>query len=282
MRVLLLLTGVALSAGCSVEQRGQSNGRANIDAAAQDAQGDIDTYAANRLAPGPTRPTPVKSLTPAPSPAATVADDAQAAAAVVRHYFDLIAARDYAAAWRLWDDGGEASGMTDRQFADSFARYASYRAKVGAPGRIDAGAGQRYVEVPVQVSGELADRSGPFAMAGSLTLHRAGDIDGATAEQRRWRIRDSGLRPRPAEATAAPAKAEASHRCAGSTRISVRFDNDAGTPTVSDSDGEVAVLEQQRAASGIWYKGDGHELRGKGRDADYSAPGRPPVACAAE
>ena len=54
-------------------------------------------------------------------------------------YFALIAAGNYGQAWALWDDDGRASGMTRRQFADSFAKYAEYHAEVGAPGRVDAG-----------------------------------------------------------------------------------------------------------------------------------------------
>lgn len=68
-----------------------------------------------------------------------------------------------------------------------FTRYARYHAVVGAPGRIDAGAGQRYIEVPVTLTGTL--RSGAaFREKAVVVLHRAGDIDGATAEQKSWRI----------------------------------------------------------------------------------------------
>jgi hypothetical protein len=38
----------------------------------------------------------------------------------------------------------------------------------------------------------------------------------------------------------------------------------------------------QRAASGIWYAGDGITLRGKGRQATFARPGQPATECAAQ
>lgn len=143
--------------------------------------------------PGVSAPPP-----PAPAPGnAVVEPGADAAARILRDYFAAIGARRYRDAWRLWGDGGRASGMSQAAFAQSFAKYADYRAAIGAPGRIDAGAGQRYIQIPVRVTGKLRDGT-PVSLAGPVTLHRTGDIDGATAEQRAWRISDSGLKPRPA------------------------------------------------------------------------------------
>ena len=68
---------------------------------------------------------------------------------------------------------------------------------IGAPGEIEGAAGSLYVEVPVQVYGRL--RSGePFNMLGPVRLRRCNQVPGCTDEQRRWRIADSGVRPRPA------------------------------------------------------------------------------------
>lgn len=287
------IAGLLLLTGCGAEQRAGNVAAMDINAAAEAAKGDIDTYAADALQPAvPAVPTvsqsPTTKLAAVPTPAAEEeatpeTDDASDAVAVARSYNALIAAKRYGQAWRLWDDDGRASGMTEREFAASFARYARYRAETGAPGPVEAGAGQRFVEIPVRVIGTLADRSRPFALEGSLTLHRVADIDGATAEQRRWRIRDSSLRPRPRDGSESRAGATiAAYRCAGETRISVRFDNDADTATIRSDGREVAVLAGQRPASGIWYKGDGYELRGKGRSVDYTAPGHAAVACSAD
>ena len=173
----------------------------------QSAEADLAAAPAEPT-PAAGAPTPVTSATSipagegipgvsAPAPADNAAEPgADAAAQVLRDYFAAIRARRYGDAWRLWGDNGQASGMSQAAFAQSFAKYADYNATIGTPGRIDAGAGQRYVQIPVRVTGKLNDGT-PVVLAGPVTLHRTGDIDGATAEQRAWRISDSGLKPRP-------------------------------------------------------------------------------------
>jgi hypothetical protein len=116
-------------------------------------------------------------------------DSAQGAANVVQIYYALVESGRYEQAWALWSDGGKASGGDAKAFAARFASYSEYHANIGAPGQIEAGAGQRYVTVPVQVYGRIKATGKPFHQLGEVTLHRAGDIDGATAEQRAWHIR---------------------------------------------------------------------------------------------
>jgi len=121
---------------------------------------------------------------------------AQGAANVVQTYYALIESGKYADAWRLWADGGRASGMSAEAFAASFGKYRDYHAQIGAPGRIEGAAGSAYVEIPVQPYGRL--QSGEeFHMAGPLRLKRCNDVPGCTEEQRKWRIVESGIRPRP-------------------------------------------------------------------------------------
>lgn len=114
------------------------------------------------------------------------------AAALVSDYYGAINARQFPRAYALWSDGGQASGQTPQQFADGFAGTREVSVEVGAPGRQDAGAGQRYIEVPVAIRATQADGS-VRRFAGSYVLHRA-VVDGATAEQRSWRIRSADLR----------------------------------------------------------------------------------------
>ncbi|OAN66247.1 hypothetical protein [Sphingomonas sp. TDK1] len=116
-------------------------------------------------------------------------DSAQGAANVVQTYYALIESGRYDQAWALWSDGGKASGGDAQAFAARFAPYSEYHANIGAPGQIEAGAGQRYVTVPVQVYARVKATGKPFYQLGEVTLHRAGDIDGATPEQRSWHIR---------------------------------------------------------------------------------------------
>lgn len=126
-------------------------------------------------------------------------DSAEAAADVLQTYFALIAARKYKEARELWGHGGEDSGMSLDAFAAAFDKYASYEAEVGAPGAVDAGMMQRWVEVPVKISGTMKDGK-PFAMEGPVILHHiAREMDGVSPEEKEWRIRDSsGVKPRPA------------------------------------------------------------------------------------
>ncbi|RIA37654.1 hypothetical protein DFR49_3541 [Hephaestia caeni] len=190
----------------------------DINVAATEAQGDIDTYAANALENQPTS-VPTPAPVPAPSPAANppapgepggLPDDrtpvseapftpesAQGAANVVQTYYALLEQGKYREAWQLWSEGGKASGMSAEAFAAAFGKYKDYHANIGAPGRVDAGAGQRYVEVPVQVYGTLKDGEQPFNRRGSVTLHRTAEIPGATAEDKSWHIVKSDVAPRP-------------------------------------------------------------------------------------
>ena len=218
--------------------------------------------------------------TATPSSGATTADTADAAAEVVRQYHARIAARDYDTAYHLWEPG--AVGVPASAFAASFAKYADYRADVGTPGAIDAGAGQRYVTIPVRVTGHLTDGGG-FALVGSMTLHRVADIDGATPEQRGWRIRSSALKPRPGDAPVSgpgtTGRVTARYRCIDGNRLVALFDNDAGTVTLRRGGERIGVLARQPAASGISYTGNGLDLRGRGDAATFSEPGKPPIAC---
>ena len=111
---------------------------------------------------------------------------------VIRDYYASINSRSYARAYALWSDGGGASHQTPEQFANGFATTARVDADVGAPANEDAGAGQRYIQVPVTLTATRDDGS-THRYAGTYTLHRT-VVDGASAEQRAWRIASASLR----------------------------------------------------------------------------------------
>ena len=111
---------------------------------------------------------------------------------LVRDYYAAIDARDYARAYKLWSENGAASQQSPQQFANGFADTTDVRVQVGAAGDEDAGAGQRYIEVPVLVFATHADGS-QHRYDGSYVLHRT-VVDGASAEQRAWRIHSAKLR----------------------------------------------------------------------------------------
>ena len=116
----------------------------------------------------------------------------QDAVAVIGEYYAAIDAGSYARAYALWSDGGRASKQTPQQFADGFADTEQVVATLGEPGRVDPGAGQRYIQVPVGITATASDGT-VRRYAGTYTLHRT-VVDGATAEQRAWRISSADLR----------------------------------------------------------------------------------------
>ncbi len=143
-----------------------------------------DTPASDGMQPA----NPGEATQPMPAAEPTTDD----AVAVVRSYYAAIDARQYARAHALWSGDGSASGQSPEQFAAGFADTVDVVVEPGAPGRLDAAAGSRFIEVPVSVRATRGDGS-VHRYAGSYTLRRA-VVDGATAEQRAWRIASADIR----------------------------------------------------------------------------------------
>ena len=146
---------------------------------------------------GRTQPA-VEKRTAAPADTEAVADTLrepsnEEAAGVIRAYYTAINARRYADAYVLWSGRGERSGQTLDSFTVGFAQTDSVHADIGAPSDMDAAAGSRYITVPVKLVAYEGKRTQSFA--GTYTLRRA-VVDGATAEQRRWRIEGAAIRRR--------------------------------------------------------------------------------------
>ena len=125
-------------------------------------------------------------------PAAGDGPGPEAAVEVVRAYYAAINAGSYARAYTLWSDGGNASGQSPQQFADGFDDTSEVAVEFMAPGRIDAAAGSRYIEVPVALRATRDDGS-VHHYVGAYTLRRA-VVDGASEEQRAWRIAAADIR----------------------------------------------------------------------------------------
>lgn len=117
---------------------------------------------------------------------------ASEAAALLRGYYGAINAGQHARAYGMWSDGGRASGQTADQFARGFSDTARVTVRTGEPGRVEGAAGSRFVTIPVAVEAVQADGS-IHHYDGTYTLRRA-VVDGATDEQRQWRISDADLR----------------------------------------------------------------------------------------
>jgi len=117
---------------------------------------------------------------------------ARDAIGVIRDYYASINAHSYARAYSLWSDGGRSSGQSPQQFADGFAETVGVTAQIATPGEVDAAAGSRYITIPVAISATRGDGT-VRRYDGTYTLRRAVG-DGATAEQRAWRISSADLR----------------------------------------------------------------------------------------
>src|SRR3546814_3612327 len=105
------------------------------------------------------RITPETALRPGSATGRPVEPTPQDAVAVIGDYYAAIDAGSYARAYALWSDGGRASKQTPQQFADGFADTAQVVATLGEPGRVDPGAGQRYIQIPVGITATTSDGS---------------------------------------------------------------------------------------------------------------------------
>ena len=119
---------------------------------------------------------------------------AHGAGQVLQNYAALLEQARFAEARRLWSDGGNASGMSEQEFADAFAKYAEVHAEIGAPGRIEGAAGSAYVDIPIRFYGKLKSGAS-FSSVGTATLRRVNDVPGSTEEQRRWHISRVEVQP---------------------------------------------------------------------------------------
>ena len=70
------------------------------------------------------------------------------------------------------------------------------------------------------------------------------------------------------------------YRCAGGERLDVVFEENQAVVTTKN--GTMATLQQQKAASGIWYSNDRYDLRGKGKYATWTIGRRAPINCRAK
>jgi len=128
----------------------------------------------------------------APPVAVTPLDEKSAAAAVkiVERFADLVEQRRFDEALQLWGDNGQGEAA----LAAAFDKYATIDATVGKPGDTEGAAGSIYVDVPLTLSGKLKS-GGRYSVSGPISLRRVNDVPGSTAEQRRWHIYASDLKP---------------------------------------------------------------------------------------
>jgi len=117
---------------------------------------------------------------------------AEAAAAVVQRYYRALDARDYGTAWQQWGADGRPGHSYDK-FRQGYARTRSVQMTLGQLGQVEGAAGSSYVTVPVTVNAQLNDGTRQ-TFTGTYQLRRVNDVDGASAEQRRWHLDNAKLK----------------------------------------------------------------------------------------
>jgi hypothetical protein len=128
-----------------------------------------------------------------PEISAVDSTSATRAVAWIQDYYEAINGHRYRDAYIHWEQGGLASGKSFDEFRKGFEETGRVEVTVGAPGRVEGAAGSRYVEVPVRIAART--RAGERqSFSGSYTL-RLSVVDGATPEQRSWRIYSAAVRP---------------------------------------------------------------------------------------
>ena len=160
---------------------------------------DNDAPAGEPAAPPRAPPEPDGFVSNASAPPARTAVDDKGVAGAVRvleRYGASLEERHFAEARSLWSDDGRASGLTEAEFVAAYDKFAEIHAEVGSPGDSEGAAGSIYVDVPLRLHGTLTTGM-PFNLVGPVSLRRVNDVPGSTAEQRRWHIFQSGLKPRP-------------------------------------------------------------------------------------
>ena len=167
-----LALGAAL-AGCRAEPARQDTSAAASTpdtplAAPPAASGNHAATAAAEPAPqGPQTP-------PGPPPAAPPA-------AVLSAWGKAVEARDWPRVRALWGRHGADSGLSPQAFAARWSHLRAPRVTIGS-GQIEGAAGSSFYTAPVRID------DGARTIGGELTLRRANDVPGATAEQLRWHL----------------------------------------------------------------------------------------------
>lgn len=118
---------------------------------------------------------------------------AEGAGQIVQRYGGLLEQRKFAQARRLWGQDGQASGLSESQFAAAYDKYATIHSEIGKPAGMEGAAGSVYITVPFRLYGKLKS-GGSFNLVGPLTLRRVNDVPGSTEAQRRWHIEKSDLK----------------------------------------------------------------------------------------
>jgi hypothetical protein len=149
----------------------------------------VEPKATPTLLTSPAAASPSASPTMLPTPDGSTEESSgdQEIAAVIRQYYEAINRHEYQRAFDLWSGKGEASKQTFDDFRNGFAETAHVNAVIDEKHiEVEGAAGSQYATVPVTISAKMSggrqqNYHGKYVLRRSM-------VDGATAEQRSWRI----------------------------------------------------------------------------------------------
>jgi hypothetical protein len=180
MKICIVIIILSFTTACTTTQ--VSNSTAAKPSPVEEQAGKVNVNT-------PATPQPSPSVSPARSqtPPQKFEDaDVEAAADIIRQYYAAIDARTYRRAYEFWSGKGDASKKTFEEFRNGFAQTKSVRVDIGEPGDMEGAAGSRYITFPVTIHAVTKDGK-EQNFKGEYVLRRS-VVDGATAEQRAWRI----------------------------------------------------------------------------------------------
>ena len=112
---------------------------------------------------------------------------------VIRDYYQAINQRDFERAYHAWGDGGANSNQTIDEFRRGYDQTDHVVVEIGQPGRIDAAAGSRYIDIPVEITATMKNGQVQH-FSGSYSLRRT-VVEGSTPEQQTWHFYTADIVP---------------------------------------------------------------------------------------
>lgn len=104
--------------------------------------------------------------------------------------------KDFARAYAQWGNAGARSGMTEREFAAFYAKFATITVAMPS-GRLEGATGSLYYTAPTTITGKL-ESGEAYRLEGPVILRRTNNVPGASAQALRWHIESADLKPRAA------------------------------------------------------------------------------------
>lgn len=135
-------------------------------------------------APSETPSTSSTAVLPRAVPPSTSRDPQE----VLLSWAKAVSLKDWPTAYGYWGNSGATSGLTLDQFVSAWSKLQAPDLEIGQ-GKQEGAAGSSYYTVAVTIV------DGGRRIPGEVVLRRVNDVDGATAEQLRWHIESTTLKP---------------------------------------------------------------------------------------